>query len=155
MLQMMESEGRAHMLLTIARQTWNITKWIWLVFIIPTGVDLFKSAITAKKPQDILPHSFLFGPDYRTLTLSVLGVLLAITLSARILTAVEEYHENERGLKKYLHNVANKNQNLKTVGFAQQSALVSVSILLDSTYIPLHALSDRPRYDMPARQGTL
>ncbi|HYT40833.1 MAG TPA: NACHT domain-containing protein, partial [Methylomirabilota bacterium] len=144
------------MLYTFALKVWNISKWICLVFLIPTAVDLLKSVVAAKKPEDIFPNSFLFGSNYRTLTLSILSVLVAIALLARIIVLIGNHLHGSKPLQKYLRLVFEANQSLNPKGFAQQSqALISVNVPLDNIFINLHSVPDRPVYDVPSEQQKL
>ncbi len=155
-IQIVAGEGRDDMMYAVAHRVWDITKWIWLVFIIPTSVDLFKSAVTAKKPEDIIPNSFLFGPDYRVYTFSTLGILLAITLTARIIIAVEQHRKGGKAFKEYLHQIVASYETLNPTGFDQQSPrLLSVSVPLNAVFIHLRAVADRPLYDISDDQQKL
>src|SRR6185312_255116 len=143
------------MLYTIARWVWNITKWITGTIF---GIVVVLAPMQTKDVPTTLIASvanWLFLPSNRILVLSIFIPLVIITVLSGIIVAIEDYLGGGRALKKYLRDVANKNQDLKPVGFAQQSALMSVSVPLTDTSIHPHATTDRPRYDMPPEQAKL
>jgi hypothetical protein len=147
-------------LYTIARSIFNIAKLFWTLFFI-VALSTYVGNILSMQEKDVIQGfstsvigSLLLGSHQR-LAVIVLGPIVAITILAGSFTAIEEHHRGGKGLKKYLREVADNNHDLKPTGFAQQSALISVSIPLDDIFIRLNVISDRPRYDMPSVQINL
>ena len=146
------------MLYGLVRIIWNTTKWI-------TGIIIaffigYAANLAVMQAKDIPSSSlvsfvnWLFLPGHnRTLTLSILLPLFAITLLAGIITFIREKRSGGLALRKYLRDVIDKTHDLKPVGFSQQSALISVSVPLDDIFIHLRAATDRPRYDLPLEQS--
>ena len=145
------------MLYSIARIIWNITKWITgliIAFFISYAANVAvmqTKDIPASALVSLVNWLFLPGNN-RTLTLSFLIALFIITLLAGTITLIGEHRTGGLALKKYLRDVVDKTHDLKPVGFAQQSALISVSVPLDDIFIHLSASTDRPRYDLPTEQ---
>ncbi|MBA2287129.1 MAG: hypothetical protein H0W02_16775, partial [Ktedonobacteraceae bacterium] len=143
---------------TVARNTWNIVKWIWVAIIFGFTLN-YAGSIAQTQTANLIktfPTSVLgwlfFGP-YQGITFLTLGILLVITLLSGIFTLIGEYRTGGLALKRYLRAVVHANQNLEPGGIAPQwGALFSVSVPLDTVFISLNAVSDRPRHDMPAEQ---
>src|SRR5258708_7101606 len=145
------------MLYTLARWTLNITKGFWTIFFIAAISNYFGTVLSmqekdfAKGFSTSMIGSFLFG-SYQKLALIILLPIIAITLLAWVISSIGNLRNGGEVLHKYLRDIADKNQDLKPTGFAQQSALISVSVPLDDIFIHLHAIPDRPRFDMPTEQ---
>lgn len=144
---------------------YTIARWIFkallvclTIIAIPLAIALIQVLVALPRQgfpdnlySTILGWFFLPGASL-TGTLSITGTLLFLLLLTGIITAIGEIHNGGLALKKYLRDVADKNSDLKPVGFSQQSALISVSVPLDEIFIHLYATTDRPRFDLPAEQ---
>ncbi len=62
---------------------------------------------------------------------------------------------NTEVLHNYLRSIINTHQGLSPTGISHSQALISVSVPLNDIFIHLHAVSDRPLYDMPDEQKKL
>ncbi len=145
----------------MANRIWNVTKWIWLALIVAIGIAYIANVLPtpAKDFASGFPASVLgwliLGP-YRILTLSILGALLIITLTSGTVAGRGGQRKSNRSLKRYLRSVIEANQGLSPKGFAQQSqALISVNVPLDTVFIHLRTVPDRPVYDVPGEQQKL
>ena len=124
------------MLYAIARWIWKLARWIWSALIATFLVSYAANVATMPEGQVSTTSLIrfvgkLFQPGFnQTLALSMLIPLVIITLLAGIVTRIDEYRSGGTALKQYLRDVADNNQDLKPVGFAQQSALISVSVPL-------------------------
>lgn len=151
------------MLCKWAYRVWNIAKWVWLTIILAFCVNF--AANVAPLPVKVFTTSFstsvigwlFFGP-YRIVAFVVLFLFVA-TLPTGIITEICKYRERNpsrkdtKVLQLYLSNVIKSNQKLIPTGISRhQQRLIDISVPLDSIFIHLRAVSDRPLYDMPSEQ---
>ncbi|MEO6888414.1 MAG: hypothetical protein ABI456_04585 [Ktedonobacteraceae bacterium] len=145
----------------VARNIWSIVKWMWVAIIFAFALN-YAGSIAQTQTADLIktfPTSALgwlfFGP-YQRITFLTLGIFLVITLLSGLFTLIGEYRTGGIALKRYLREVVERNQALSPTGMAQSSGtLLSVSVPLDTVFIHLNAVSDRPLYEMPAEQQKL
>ncbi len=150
------------MLSTIARKVLSTIKWICLGLIVAILIN-YVANIAPTPAQDFVKNfsSSVFGSLFLPgrnliITLSTVGFLIAITLLAAIILLREKRQKSDKMLRRYLQAVIEANQGLNPRGFAQQSqALISVNVPLDDIFIHLHAVRDRPIYDVPSEQQKL
>lgn len=100
---------------------------------------------------------WLFLPGtHLGLTLGILILITLISVSAWIITFLNERTKDNEVLIHYLMSIIKQNEYVTTKGFYQKTqALISVSLPLDDIFIQLQAVCDRPLYDMPSEQQKL
>ena len=146
---------------TVARKFWNVSRWIWLTFIITFLIGLATNLAVVQTTDlhktvlaSVLNWFAQFG-IIQSVLLIVFGLFIVLTLISWIVMAWGEHASGGKILRKYLHAVEEAHQGLNPKGFAQQSALISVNVPLDEIFIHLSAVSDRPLYDLPYEQQKL
>lgn len=150
------------MLFSTARKIWDITKWIWLTFLIVFLISLTANLLVVRTTDlsktvlvSILNWYALFG-YIQLLIISILVFFVIATLLSLAILGIEEHIKGGKTLRKYLHTIEEANQGLNPRGFAQQSqALISVNVPLEDIYIHLNAIPDRPIYDIVNEQQEL
>src|SRR6266568_5643949 len=106
------------MLYTIAHKVWNIARWIWLTLIIVFVLTL--SANLAVAQTTVLPKTVLVSVlDWfallgliQTLILSVFALFFGMTLFSLVTIAIENLHNIEKPLRKYLQSVIKDNEEI-------------------------------------------
>ncbi|MGH9822729.1 MAG: hypothetical protein ACREDR_05695, partial [Blastocatellia bacterium] len=141
---------------------WKILLAMWGFILIPLAISSWQvvAALPSKNFPDSLYGTFLgtfFLPNSnRIVTLSVLGGLLLLTIIVGIAAHRDSSRRDTRELRQYLHRVVTANKGLSPQGIAHQSeALLSVNVPLDEIYVTLHAVPDRPFFDVPTEQQRL
>jgi predicted NACHT family NTPase len=149
-------------------ETSKITK-IWIALALIWTAIIFPATIASFQVLEALPRKGFPGNLYDTilgwflqpgpgliLTGSVLGVLTLLTLVTGIASLRQHYSASSKALRRHLRAGVEDNQGLSPRGFAQQSqALISVNVPLDTIFIHLRAVPDRPVFDMPHEQQKL
>ena len=156
----MVRRGRSvQMFYKVANRTWKVTLWIWLSLVISFLVGLISNLLSARTTDisktvlvNLLDWLILLGP-IQLLVLSILGLFFILTLLSGLITALVNLRNRVEPLRQYLRNVIDNNQGLAPAGISQQSqALISVNVPLDTVFIHLRAVADRPIYDLPVGQ---
>jgi hypothetical protein len=149
-------------------ETSKITK-IWIALALIWTAIVFPATIASFQVLEALPRKGFLDALYGTalgwflqpgpgllLTSSVLGVLILLTLVTGIASLRQHYSASSKALRRHLRAGVEDNQGLSPRGFAQQSqALISVNVPLDTIFIHLRAVPDRPVFDMPHEQQKL
>src|SRR5260370_29805060 len=134
-------------------------KWLWVTVLFTSLVAVFANLLALKLadfPTTIFAALVLTPGPWRTGIILVTAFLFIVTLTLRLLLLVEKNNTNDRLIRGYLSEVIKANQSLNPSGFAQQSqALISVNVPLNDIFIHLHAVPDRPIYDVPGEQQKL
>jgi hypothetical protein len=147
------------MLYTAARKCWYVMKWLWAVIFLTLLVSLFANLLVLKRTDfssTIFATQVLTPGFGQTVIFLAIALLVAATLIPQLVLLGEKSNTNDRQVQRYLHEVIKANQRLNPSGFAQLSqALISVSVPLNDIFIHLHAIPDRPIYDIPGEQQKL
>lgn len=93
----------------------------------------------------------LITPAYRPYVWMLL-LLILLTCAIEPLALVEERRSGRTDLRKYLQELARTHEMLAPDGFFQQSALGIVGVPLETVFIHLQAVSDRPRFGLADEQ---
>lgn len=141
------------MIFTVALQIRKFSRLLGAALVVPILIGAVGPILAgqAKDASTTVLIQVLIAPSYRPYLLLLICLILLIVL-IEILAFIEEQRNGSKDLRKYLKEIARKNEMLAPDGFFQQSVLGIVGVPLDTVFIHLRAVSDRPRFDLPNEQ---
>ncbi len=150
------------MIYLIARKFWTISKLLWLTLISLFLITFFANLLVVQV-KDLsatilvsVLHWFALLRPIQIFILFAIGLFSTLTFCSFIFVTIENVRNGGEPRRKYLLHVIGDNNKLNPIGIYQQSqALISVNVPLDTNFIHLQAMPDRPRYDMPSEQQRL
>src|SRR5713226_9395646 len=150
------------MIYLIARKFWTISKLLWLTLISLFLITFFANLLVVQV-KDLsatilvsVLHWFALLRPIQIFILFAIGLFSPLTFCSFIFVKIENVRNGGEPRRKYLLPVIGDNNKLNPIGIYQQSqALISVNVPLDTNFIHLQAMPDRPRYDMPSEQQRL